>query len=135
MKNKIRDKRFLIKNLKKTPIIQFACERTGIARATFYRWKKEDKEFANKVGIALESGKNLINDMAESQLLSAIRDKNLGAIIFWLRNNHPRYTTKVELTTKDAQPKELTAEQKKLIEQALVLGSLSKDKGIVNEKI
>ena len=115
-----KEKQVLLEILKKTPIVQIACERSSIGRATFYRWKKDDKKFAEEVAIALDEGKNLINDMAESQLLSAIRDKNLQAIIFWLRNHHYSYKSRVEVTTRHEE-KELTKEQKELIKQAILL--------------
>jgi hypothetical protein len=111
--------------LKKNPIIQFACEKTGIARATFYRWKKDDKEFAEHVEKSLAEGNELINDLAESQLMSAIREKNMTGIIFWLKHHHPAYTTRVEVTAKvKHENPELTEEQKLLIDQALVLSGL-----------
>ena len=58
------------------------CEKSGISRATYYRWKKDDPDFREKAEEALMDGESLINDMAESQLISAIRDQNMTAIIF-----------------------------------------------------
>ena len=82
------NKELLIEQLKKTPIVQVACEKVGVGRATYYRWRKEDEEFAKLADEAISEGNFLVNDMAESQLMSAIRDKNLTAIIFWLKH-HP----------------------------------------------
>jgi len=42
-----KDKEFLLECLKKMPIVETACARAGIGRSTFYRWRKEDKEFWN----------------------------------------------------------------------------------------
>ena len=39
------NKELVVEQLKKTPIVQIACEKTGIGRATYYRWRKEDAEF------------------------------------------------------------------------------------------
>ena len=44
MKTK-KDKELILEQLRKTPIVQVACEKTGIARATYYRWRKKDKRF------------------------------------------------------------------------------------------
>src|SRR3989339_853814 len=97
MKTKLQ-KASLVEQLKKTPIIQIACEKIGISRATYYRWRIADKSFKAKTDEALVAGSALINDMAESQLISAIRDQNMTAIIFWLKHHHRDYKTKVEIS-------------------------------------
>jgi ACT domain-containing protein len=113
----------LLEQLKKTPIVQIACEKAGVSRATFYRWRKASKKFADACDKALESGSALINDMAESQLISAIRDRNITAMIFWLKSHHKAYGTKIELTGKvDTNP--MTEEQKELIKRALELSKI-----------
>ena len=116
-------KEALCEQLKKTPIVQLACEKTGLGRATYYRWKKDDKEFAKEADEAIHEGVKLMNDMAESQLLSAIKDKNLTAIIFWLKHRHKSYTQKFEVTTR-IEDRELTEEQQAMVTKALSLGSL-----------
>lgn len=108
----------LLMQLKKTPIVQVACEKTGISRATYYRWRKDDPEFADKADIAIDEGLNLINDMAESQLISAIKDRNLTGIIFWLKNHHKNYSPKLEVTTKNGDLP-ITDEQREIIKQSL----------------
>ena len=124
-KRQAKNKEELLEQLKKRPIVQIACEKAGIGRATYYRWRKEDKEFAEKADQALQEGSLLVNDMAESQLMSAIRDKNLTAIIFWLKNHHPSYATKVEVTAKlKADSEALTPEQEALVTKALQLAAL-----------
>lgn len=121
----VKIKELVIEKLKKTPIVQFACEKVGIGRATFYRWKKDDKDFAGEVEEALREGSLLVNDIAESQLMSAIKEKNITAIIFWLKHHHPNYTTKVEVTARLKSDNEiLTPEQEALVTKALQLASL-----------
>lgn len=112
------DKKAIVEQLRKTPIIQIACEKTSLSRATFYRWKKEDQKFADKVEQAIEEGSHLINDMAESQLISAIKSNNLSAIIFWLKNHHRSYSPKLEVLTKNSDVP-LTDEQKEIIKKSL----------------
>ncbi|MDQ5912161.1 MAG: hypothetical protein QG568_374 [Patescibacteria group bacterium] len=120
-----KNKELIIQQLKKTPIVQVSCEKVGIGRATFYRWKQEDQDFATKADEALLEGSLLVNDVAESQLMSAIRDKNLTAIIFWLKHHHPNYATKVEVTARlKADNEVLTPEQEELVTKALKLASL-----------
>jgi len=122
MKNN-KQKQSLLEQLKKLPIIESACQKSGVARATFYRWKQKDKDFAKLADEAIAEGACLINDMAEGQLLAAIRDRNLTAILFWLRNNHEKYRSRVELSgrVEHLQKRELTPEEKKLIEKSLRL--------------
>jgi len=119
-KRVMRNKELIIEQLKRIPVVQVVCEKTGIGRATFYRWKKEDKKFAEKADTAQREGVQLINDMAESQLLSAIKDKHMTAIIYWLKHHHRDYSTRIELTGKIRHEHiELSAEQKILMEKAI----------------
>lgn len=119
----------LLEQLKKTPVVHVACEKSGVGRATYYRWRKEDLGFAKRADEAVLEGSLLINDMAESQLISAIKDKNLGAITYWLKHHHPSYTTKVEIDAKLKMDKEsLTSDQEALIKKALRLAGLLKQK-------
>jgi len=127
MKSK-KEKELLIEQLKKTPIIQVACERTSISRASYYRWRKEDQQFARRADESLLEGILLVNDVAESQLMSAIREKNLTAIIYWLRHHHPSYANKVEISGRLTHAdEELTPEQTALVKAALRLASFDKN--------
>ncbi|MCA9379874.1 hypothetical protein KC675_01710 [Candidatus Dojkabacteria bacterium] len=108
----------LIEQLRKTPIIEVACKKTGIGRATFYRWRNKDPKFAEETDLAIQEGSQLVNDMAESQLINAIKDGNLTGIIFWLKNHHRQYSPKLEVTTKNVDLP-LTEDQKELIRKSL----------------
>jgi hypothetical protein len=124
-KRQSKNKEQLLEILKKTPIVQIACEKAGVGRATYYRWRKEDPEFAKVSDQALLDGSLLINDMAESQMMSAIKDKNMTAIIFWLKHHHPAYATKIEITASNRnQDIVLTDEQKELLNKALQMAAL-----------
>lgn len=114
------DQELLVEQLKKTPIVQVACEKTSIGRSTYYRWLEKYPDFAKRANEAIKKGEALVSDLAESQLISAIRDGNMTAIIFYLKNHNPTYGNKVELTHK-AQKKELTGEQKELVKKAITL--------------
>ena len=70
--------------------------------------------------IAILEGSLLVNDMAESQLLSSIMDKNMTAIIFWLKHHHPSYEERIELRQAFEKPEEkLSKRQQEIIRQAL----------------
>lgn len=121
-----RNKELMIEKLKRLPIVQIACEKVGIGRATYYRWRNDDPEFTKQTSQAIREGREFINDMAESQLLSAIREQNMTAIIFWLKHNHASYTTRVEITHPDKDVDKLTPREVAQINKALSLAGLLK---------
>ena len=115
----------LLEILKKTPIIQVACQKAGMGRATYYRWLKEDPTFAEAATAALDSGIGIINDLAESQLISSIKDKNMTAIIFWLKNHHNSYRPRLELTNGHLNDDEnLSEEQQEAVRKALLAAGI-----------
>ncbi|MDR3642530.1 MAG: phBC6A51 family helix-turn-helix protein [Candidatus Doudnabacteria bacterium] len=120
-----KQKEMILEQLRKTPVIQIVCEKLGISRSSYYRWRQDDKDFAKACDDALEDGCLLINDLAESQLMGAIRDQNITAIIFWLRSHHDKYKNKMEVSASIKNVSEqLTPEQQAVVEQALKLASL-----------
>lgn len=125
MKKTEQTKDALLEQLKKTPIVQIACEKLGISRWTFYRWKKEDGEFAKKIDEAIFDGRLLVNDLAESQLISAVKDRNFAAIMYWLKHHHPSYKTRIEIEGTVNTIQELSPEQKELVRKALELADLN----------
>lgn len=115
-----KQKQLVLEQLKKTPIIQVATEKVGIARSTFYRWKNLDPKFATAVDEAIDQGVSLMNEYAESMLISAIKDQNLTAVFYWLNHRHPAYETRVRVDGRiKHQTDELTPEQAALVERAL----------------
>jgi Mg/Co/Ni transporter MgtE len=121
------DKEKLLENLAKTPIVEVACKQADVPRSTYYRWRKEDGAFAEACDEAIETSSSLINDMAESQLIAAIKDKNLTAIIYWLKHHHPKYAARIELDAHiHHDQQELSPEQAEIVAQALRLAGLIK---------
>ncbi len=122
----MKNREVLLEQLRKMPIIQIACDKAGVSRATYYRWRKEDEAFAAAGDQAIHDGSLLVNDMAESQLMAAIRDRNMTAIIFWLRHHHHSYANKLEVTAHLKHlDQSLTPEQQAIVEQALKLAALA----------
>lgn len=120
-------KRELIAQLRKTPVIQVSCDRMGIGRATYYRWHEEDKKFAKAADAAILAGALLVNDMAESQLIAGIRDRNLTAIIYWLKHHHPDYENKLQIQHA-IRDDSLTPEQEAVVRKALRLAFLNESR-------
>lgn len=48
------DKKLLLEHLEKTPIVQIACDKSGIGRSTYYRWLQNDPIFAKSAKKALQ---------------------------------------------------------------------------------
>lgn len=117
------DKQALIENLKEMPIIQVACKRTGVSRATYYRWRKEDKDFLQQSEDAIFQGFEFINDMSESQIVTLIKEKKLPAITLWLKHHHPRYGSKIRTYNPVIQREDLTPEENIILLEALELAS------------
>lgn len=122
----MKSKTHILELLKTTPIVQVACQKSGVSRATYYRWRDKDKKFKEQSDSALKEGVAFINDLAESQLLSSIKEKNMTAIIFWLKNRHSGYdTTKLQISADTLNKVEtLTPEQQQLVNKALQMASI-----------
>lgn len=121
---KIKLQNQFFEELKKVPIVQVACEKTGISRNSIYRWKKEDPEFSKKMDQAISDGVAFVNDMSESQLLTMIKEKNWSAISFWLRHRNDNYKNKINISGSIETINELSSEQKELVNQALKLAGI-----------
>lgn len=121
------NKKLLLEQLQKIPVVEIACQKLGIGRASYYRWRAESKQFAKEADEAIREGRELGNDMSESQILKAIRDGNLSAAYFWLKHNSKNYATKVELTANLKPDEELTPEQQETVKKALALTGLSEE--------
>jgi hypothetical protein len=122
-RNKVEQK-VVLEQLRKIPIVQIACERSNIGRSTYYRWRREDAKFKKATDEAMQDGEEMINDLSESQLITLIKEKNFPAIQLWLRQHHPKYRNKVELTTKTAEEEALTPEEEKMVREALGLTTI-----------
>ena len=76
------NKKQLLKALEKSMgIVTNACKIVKLDRTTFYRYYKEDEEFANDV----DDIQDYVLDFAESKLLENIKDKKETSIIFFLK--------------------------------------------------
>lgn len=62
-------------------IIAAACQMAGISRSTYYKWKREDSEFAALCDEVGETQK----DYVENALLKNIENGNVTAQIFYLK--------------------------------------------------
>ncbi len=76
-------------------VVTVACKQSDTPRSTYYKWLKEDEEFAKSV----KEIENIALDFAESQLHQQIQDNSTAATIFFLKTKGKTrgYTEKSEL--------------------------------------
>jgi len=74
-------KEFLIAYEKSLGIITTACKKVNIHRSTYYDWIKNDEDFKSQCDAISEQSK----DFAESKLLELISEKNVAAVLFYLK--------------------------------------------------
>lgn len=118
-------KKLFLENLKRVPIIQVACEKSGVSRATVYRWRDKDAKFKKSLEEAISEGEALVNDMSESQLITLIKERNFPAIRFWLNHRHVKFKERVEVTAKIEKQENLTPEQEEVVREALRLAAIN----------
>ena len=122
MHDTAKNKKAFLEQIRKTPVIQAACDMVGVTRTTIHRWRKDDPEFAKALGDALHDGRDLVTDVAISQLLTAIKNGDLGAVKYWLNHFDENFKTKVEFRgTMQHIREELTEEEAKMIGEALLM--------------
>ena len=62
-------------------VVTVACKQVDIPRSTYYKWLKEDEDFAR----AVKDIENIALDFGESQLHSQMKHGNTSATIFFLK--------------------------------------------------
>lgn len=114
-----------LEQLKRTPVIEQACQKVGTSTSTVCRWRREDKKWSTLVDVALAEGRLFMSDIAETQLFALIAKQEFKAIQLYLTTHNKRYSKKLELSGsvehKDAP---LTKEQRKLMRRAQQLSTL-----------
>jgi len=66
---------------KKGGNIDASCKAFGISRQTFYNWKSDDQDFADKISNVQEG----LIDFVESKLMENIKDNDTTSTIFYLK--------------------------------------------------
>ena len=76
-------------------VVTIACKQADVPRSTYYKWLKEDTDFAK----AVKEIENIALDFAESQLHAQIKEGSTSATIFYLKTKGKKrgYVEKSEL--------------------------------------
>lgn len=89
-----KDKQKFLEILEQYPIIQVACSKAWISRQTYYRWYEEDQDFAWNAEKSISIWRETVNDLAESNIISWVKENDMRANMFWLNNNHKNYSNR-----------------------------------------
>lgn len=94
MKKKQRQELFLKHFRESHGIVSYACQKSGITRSCYYKWRELDQKFKEKA----EEVEEETIDVVESKLLTAINNDDLTAIIFYLKTKGKKrgYVEKTE---------------------------------------
>ena len=102
--NKIQHtKKAIIDALEKSlGVVTTACKIVGIDRTTFYRYLKDDPDFAKEV----QDIEDIAIDFVESQLFKQIKEGNTTATIFYLKTKAKKrgYVERQEVTGAEGAP-------------------------------
>jgi hypothetical protein len=80
----------VLEYLQESGNVSYACKRAGISRETYYQWRDEES-FARKANVAIDLGKEFVNDLAHTKLVGKIQEGNMHAISLQLKSCHPDY--------------------------------------------
>lgn len=111
-----RDKEQVLKELEQNPTPSAVAQKVGISHSTYYRWLKDDFEFAEKAHAAIEVGMNRYTDLAVAKMGQKISEGDMRALTYWLSHNHPKFRNQPTLT--ESQIAEVV-ERKDYVEQTL----------------
>jgi len=84
----------LLKEIEKSGNVYLSCMKTGIDKATFYRWKKDDKQFGKKATEAIKRGRENNCELAEHALMLNVKEKKMDAIKYVLSHQSKIYRPK-----------------------------------------
>ena len=96
-------KETLLKSLEQSlGVVTVACKKANIPRSTYYKWLKEDSDFAEQV----RDIENVALDFAESQLHKQISENSTSATIFYLKTKGKSrgYVERQEITGAEGMP-------------------------------
>ena len=108
-KNTQLKKEILLEGLVKSlGVITSACAIANVSRTSYYSYYNDDDEFAKEV----DEVSNIALDFAESQLFDLIKDKNITAIIFFLKTKgkYRGYSERIEYEKIDPENMNLVVE-------------------------
>lgn len=104
---------------KRHGIISDACKAVNVSRPTFYKWKREDKEFSDAVDEINEQ----VVDLAENALIKKIKEGDVTSIIFFLKTKgrNRGYQEKTEIDINSLQLPQIELQESNFEEVETIL--------------
>jgi len=124
-------KQKLIDEIQKLGNVFWSCQKVGINRATYYRWKKEDEEFEKMADEAEMMGRGNFCDIAKFSLAQNVKDKNQRAIEYTLNHLSPEFKEKQTTNVVFMHKKEMPLQ----IKQKTLEDFIDDDEALLNENI
>lgn len=87
-------KQKLLQELEKDGNVYISCIKTGISKATYYRWRGGDAGFRKKTDKVVRMGRENMSDIAEHALFINVKKGKMDAIKYALSHLSPRYRPK-----------------------------------------
>lgn len=109
-RRQIEQKNKIIEEIRNVYIPSIACQKTGISRATLYRWMIDDYEFGREFKKSQVEGRSTINDLAESKLIGRIKNDDIKAATFWLTHMHPNFINPLLSLSEEVRERKLPPE-------------------------
>lgn len=109
-KRQIEQKKKIIEEIRNVYIPSIACQKTGISRATLYRWIIDDYEFGRDFKRSQIEGRSAINDLVESKLIGRIKNDDTKAMTFWLTHMHPNFINPLLALSEEVRERKLPPE-------------------------
>lgn len=92
-----KDKKRLLEALKENHIVLAACRKSGISKSAYYRARTKDHKFAKAADEAMREGVELVNDAAESNVVTGVKNRDKDLTKFWLTHRHPAFSERLAL--------------------------------------
>jgi hypothetical protein len=92
-----KDKERFLEALRENHIVLAVCRKTGISKSAYYRLRQSDPRFAKAADAAMAEGIDLVNDAAESNVVTGVKNQDDDMTRFWLKHRHPAYAERLML--------------------------------------
>lgn len=98
-KTAVSKEKFLEQLEKSFGLVATTCRKVGISRSTYYKWRKDDSQFADRA----DEVKELQKDAVEALILKKMKDGDTAMLIFYAKTQMKDrgYVERTEIVGKD----------------------------------
>ena len=99
LRQRLRKKERFLQAFRRSGVITHACEQSGVARPTVYRWLEKDEKFSIAFGIAVQESTEYLEQVA----IKRAEEGSDQLLMFLLRAKNPeRYRDRADIRVTDA---------------------------------